>query len=64
MGFHIFPVTGVVREEKTQSFYTGVMDGMSSLGGMVSDRLVAVVFYMSARCSLKRVSRVRPVSPM
>ena len=47
VGFHIFPVTGVVREEKTQSFYTGVMDGMSSLAGMVSDRLVSVVFYVS-----------------
>ena len=36
------------------------MDGVSSLVEMVSDRLVLWCF-MSARCSLKRVSRVRPV---
>ena len=47
MGLHIFPVTGVVREEKPQSFYTDVMDGVSSLAEMVSDRLVSVVFYVS-----------------
>ena len=47
MGFHIFPVTGIVREQKPQSFYTDVMDGVSSLVEMVSDRLVSVVFYVS-----------------
>ena len=47
MGFHIFPVTGIVCEQKSQSFYTDVMDGVSSLLEMVSDRLVSVVFYVS-----------------
>ena len=47
VGFHIFPVTGIVREQKPQSFHTNVMDGVSSLVGMVSDRLVFVVFYVS-----------------
>ena len=47
MGFHIFPVTGIVREQKPQSFYTDVMDGVSSLVEMVSDRLVSVLFYVS-----------------
>ena len=47
MGFHIFPVTGIVREQKPQSFYTDAMDGVSSLVEMVSDRLVSVVFYIS-----------------
>ena len=31
MGFHIFPVSGIVCEQKPQSFYTDVMDGVSSL---------------------------------
>ena len=31
VGFHIFLVTGIVREQKPQSFYTDVMDGVSSL---------------------------------
>ena len=47
MGFHIFPVTGNVREQKPQSFYTDVMDGVSSLVEMVNKRLVSVVFYIS-----------------
>ena len=47
VGFHIFPVTGIVREQKPQSFYTDIMDGVSSLVEMVSDRLVSVVFYIS-----------------
>ena len=47
VGFCIFPVTGIVREQKPQSFYTNVMDGVSSLVEMVSDRLVSVVFYVS-----------------
>ena len=47
VGFHIFPVTGIVREQKPQSFYTDVMDGVSSLVEMVSNRLVSVVFYFS-----------------
>ena len=47
MRFHIFSVTGIVREQKPQSFYTDVMDGVSSLVEMVSDRLVSVVFYDS-----------------
>ena len=47
VGFHIFPVTGIVREQRPQSFYTDVMDGVSSLVEMVSDRLVSVVFYVS-----------------
>ena len=47
MGFHLFPVTGFVREQKPQSFYTDVMDGVSSLVEMVSDRPVSVVFYVS-----------------
>ena len=46
VGFHIFPVTGIVREQKPQSFYTDVMDGVSSLVEMVSYRLVSVVFYV------------------
>ena len=47
MGFHIFPVTGIVHEQKPQSSYTDVMDGVPSLVEMVSDRLVSVVFYVS-----------------
>ena len=47
MRFHIFPVTGTVREQKPQFFYTDVVDGVSSLVEMVSDRLVSVVFYVS-----------------
>ena len=47
MGFNIFPVTGIVREHKPQSFYTDVMDGVPSLVEIVSDRLVSVVFYVS-----------------
>ena len=47
VGFHIFPVTGIVREQKPQSFYTDVMNGVSSLVEMVSDRLVSVVFHVS-----------------
>ena len=47
MGFHIFPVTGIVREQKPQSFYTDVLDGVSRLVEMISDRLVSVVFYVS-----------------
>ena len=41
------PVTGIVRDQKPQSFYTDVMNGVSSLVEMVSDRLVSVVFYVS-----------------
>ena len=47
VGFHIFSVTGIVREQKPQSFYTDVVDGVSSLVEMVSDRLVSVVFHVS-----------------
>ena len=47
VGLHIFPVTGIVREQKPQSFYMDVMDGVFSLVEMVSDRLVSVVFYVS-----------------
>ena len=47
MRFHIFSVTGIVREQKPQSFYTDVKDGASGLVEMVSDRLVSVVFYVS-----------------
>ena len=47
MRFHTFPVTGIVREQKPQSFYTDVVDGVSSLVEMVNDRLVSVVFYVS-----------------
>ena len=47
MEFHVFPVTGIVREQKPQSFYRDVMDGVSSLVEMASDRLVSVVFYVS-----------------
>ena len=47
VGLHIFPVTGIVREQKPQSFYTDVVDGVSGLVEMVSDRLVSVVFYVS-----------------
>ena len=47
MGFQNFPVTGIVREQMPQSFYTNVMDGVPSLVEMVSDRLVSVVFYVS-----------------
>ena len=43
VGFRIFPVAGIVREQKPQSFYTDVMDGVSSLVEMVSDRLVCGV---------------------
>ena len=45
--FHIFPVTGIVHEQKPQSFYTDVVDGVSSLVETVSDRLIPVVFYVS-----------------
>ena len=47
VGFHIFPVTGIVREQKPQSFYTDAVNGVSSLVEIVSDRLVSVVFYVS-----------------
>ena len=47
VGFHIIPVTGIVREQKPQSFYTDGMDGVSSFVEMVSNRLVSVVFYVS-----------------
>ena len=47
MGFQIFSVTGIVREQKPQSFYTDVVDGVSSFVEMVSDRLFPVVFYVS-----------------
>ena len=47
MRFHIFPVTGIVREQEPQSFYKDVVDGVSSLVELVSDRLVPVVFYFS-----------------
>ena len=36
VGFHIFPVTGIVCEQKPQSFYTDVMDGASPVAAMVS----------------------------
>ena len=45
--FRIFPVTGIVREQKPQSFYTDVLDGVSSWVEMDSDRLVPVVFNVS-----------------
>ena len=47
MGFHIFPVTRIVREQRPQSFYTDVVGGVSSVVEMVSDRLVPVAFYVS-----------------
>ena len=47
VGFHICLATGIVREQKPQSFYTDGMDRVSSLVEMVSDRLVPVVFYVS-----------------
>ena len=47
MRFCIFPATGIVHELKPQSFYMNVVDGVSSLVEMVSDRLVPVVFYVS-----------------
>ena len=46
MKFHIFPATGIIHEQKPQSFHTDVMDGVSSLVEMVSDRLDLVVFYV------------------
>ena len=47
VGFHIFPVTGFVREQKPQSFYTNVVDGMSILVEMFGNRFVPVVLYVS-----------------
>ena len=38
VGFHIFPVTGIVREHKPQSFYTNAMDGVYSLVEMVKQQ--------------------------
>ena len=64
MRFHIFPVTGIVREQKPQSFYTDGMDGVPSLVEMVSDRLVSVVFYVSQvflEASAEDVSRFADV---
>ena len=63
MGFLIFPVTGIVREHKPQSFYTDVMDGVPSLVEIVSDRLVSVVFYVS-QVFLEAGVEGAPVSPM
>ena len=45
--FHICPATGILREQKPQFCYTDVVDGVSSLVEMVSDRLVPVVFNVS-----------------
>ncbi len=53
------PVTGIVREQKAESFYTKVVGGVSSLVEMVSDRLVSVVFYVS-QVFLETGVRVRP----
>ena len=47
MRFHIFPITGIVPEQKPQSFYTDVVDGVSSLVEMFSNRLGPGVFYVS-----------------
>ena len=62
VGFHIFPVTDIVHEQKPQSFYMNVMDGVSSLVEMVSDRLVSVASNVSQvflfpfrRCSVRRI---------
>ena len=54
--FHVFHLT--VREHKSQSFYTDIVDGASSL---VATGL-SVWCFMSARCSLKRVSSVEGAS--
>ena len=47
MEFHVLPVTGIVHEQKPLSFYMDVMDGVSSLVEMVSDRLVSLVVSIS-----------------
>ena len=44
---YISPVTGVIREQKPQSFYMDVVDGVSSLVEMVGNRFVPVLFYVS-----------------
>ena len=45
--FHIFPVTGIVREQKPMSINTDVVDGVSSVAEMVGNRFAPVVFYVS-----------------
>ena len=61
MGFHIFPVTGIVREQKPQSFYTDVVDGMSSLVVMVSSRFVHDVSQMFFEAGVAGASRFADV---
>ena len=43
----MFPVTGIFRGQKPQSFYTDAMEEVSGLVEMVNDRFVSVVFYVS-----------------
>ena len=46
VGFHIFPVTVIVHEQKPQSFYMDVMDGVSSWLKWLETSL-SLVFYVS-----------------
>ena len=61
MRFHIFPITGIVPEQKPQSFYTDVVDGVSTLVEMVSDSLVPLVFYVSLEAGVAGASRFADV---
>ena len=56
MKFYIFPVTVFFREQKPQSFYTDVVDGMSSLVVMVSSRFVHDVSQMFFEAGIKDMS--------
>ena len=60
--FHVFCVFHAVCEEKSQSLYVKVVDGVANLVEVITTGL-SLQCLMSARCSLKRVSRVRPVWP-
>ena len=59
--FHVFCVFHAVCEEKPQSLYVKVVDGVASLVEVITTGL-SLQCLMSARCSLKWVRRVRPVS--
>ena len=47
MRFRIFPVSGIVREQKPQSFYTDVVEGESSLFKMIGTRFVPMMLHVS-----------------
>ena len=45
--FHVFSVTHAVGQEKPQSFYMNVVDGVASLVEVISNRFVSLVFNIS-----------------